>query len=154
MGLIDSPPERNIQTVLILHDLQKNAPGFSLTKFGRLDLPGGYEDALEFCKDVRHLYLVSDALRTTFGGIWYASNLFMMPEKYDCRDAISLAHAQLEITKSDLRQTLATVSIYSRDFPYLRQFEEILENIMFSLNLVNIHDDNAIQMLSMTNPLL
>jgi hypothetical protein len=154
MGLISEPSERNIQTVLILHDLQKNVPGFQASTFGTLNLPGNYKEASEYCMNPKNFYHASDRLRRSFGGIWYASDLFIMPEKYYQRDPISLAHAQLEITKSDLRDTLATVEIYSYKYPYLRQFEEILENIMFSLNGVHIHDENAIHMSSMRDPLL
>ena len=144
--------ERNAQTIIILHDLQENIPGFRDSRFGRIKLPGKFSDALEYANDTKLLINLADNVRSSFSGPWNTSELFELPPEYSNRNGVSLAHAQLEICKNDLRSLLATVSIYSRDERFLAQFEEILENIYFSLNSVEIHDENAIQMTSMKSP--
>lgn len=149
----DLPIERNAQTVLCLHDLRELLPGFKYCKLANLKLPETYSEAVDFVHNPKNLYQVVDTVRVSFSGPWHASDMFLMPPSYS-RDAVSIAHAQLEISKNDLRDLLATISVYSLQFPQLKEYETVLENIYFSLNSVKIPDSNKIQMPSMKAPLI
>ena len=146
--------EKNANIILGLAQIVDNSQAFRYSKIGRLNLPRSEKEALDYVGDVRHLMTVSDGMRSSFSGLWFTADLFDMPEKYADRDAVSVAHAQLEITKNDLRSLLATVDFYQRQYRELAEKVEILENILFSLNSVQIADSQKIHMSSMRSPFL
>lgn len=145
----------NQKIVLGLAQIVDNSEAFKYSALGRLNLPKNQKEAVVFCENPLRLMRASDALRSTFSRPWFTADLFDMPEKYRDRDPISVAHAQLEITKNNLRDLLVTIAIYSRgDYRELGQYEEILENIFFSLRSVDIPDPNKIHPNCMKAPFL